>query len=289
MKDVEIIRDVNLQDYNTYGIGGRAKYLILPKSIQELQNVLKELKEKNISWYILGNGSNVILPDEDYNGAIIKLDNIHDFYVCNDIISADAGISLSTFVNKMIEKEYINYAPLMGIPGTLGGALVGNAGVKKCTIYDYLIDIKVLDNDGVIKTYKKEDINYSYRNTEFKENNKIILGATFKGVKGDVKEAKEQIKNNLTDRRNTQPLDCKNAGSVFKNPKEYYAGALIEQAGLKGMQVGDAQVSFKHANFIINLGNAKSSDIINLISEIKRKVKKEYNIDLELEQIIVKW
>ena len=289
MKDVEMLKNVNLQKYNTYGIGGTCKYLIKPKSIMELKDTLKRLKEEKISWYILGSGSNVILPDTDYNGAIIKLDNMQDFAIDNDLITVSSGMLLSVFINKMLELGYTNYASLMGIPGTIGGAIVGNAGVKGITIFDYLVSVKVLEPNGDIIILNKEDIDYTYRNTEFKGTKRIILEATFKGIKGNALEAREKIKETLEKRKNTQPLEYKNAGSVFKNPDGCAAGAIIEQTGLKGLQIGDAQVSEKHANFIINLGNAKSSDIINLIKEIKDKVKEAYNIDLELEQIIVKW
>ena len=146
-----------------------------------------------------------------------------------------------------------------------------------------------MDTAGNIKELKKEDIKYDYRYTEFKGKKLIIISATFKGIEGNATNAREQIRVNMEKRRNTQPLEYKNAGSVFKNPPEYSAGYLIEHAGLKGLIVGGAQVSNKHANFIINYDNAKSRDIIKLIEIIKSTVKDKFNIELNLEQVVVKW
>lgn len=281
--------NVDLKKYNTYGIGGTARYLYEPKNVDELESVIDKLNSNNIKWYILGSGSNVILPDEDFNGAIILLKNMQNINIYDDVVVSDCGINLSVLITNMLDLGYTNLAPLMGIPGTLGGALIGNAGCNGMEIYDDLINIKVLNEDGEVEIISKDKIKYEYRNTEFKNSNKILLNASFKLSKGNINEAKELIKENLLKRKERQPLEYKNAGSVFKNPNNYSAGFLIEQAGLKGYKCGDAMISTKHANFIINLGNAKSSDIISLINIVKEKVYELFKIELELEQIIVKW
>ena len=285
----EVKEFVDLKKYNTYGIGGISKYLVMPEDIDELSTLIKYLNKENIPWYVLGGGSNVILPDEDFDGVIIKLDKLNRVVIDNDIITAEAGISLGMFVNTLLDHGFVNYAHLMGIPGTLGGAIVGNAGAYNVSIFDYLISVSIIDADGNKKILNKEDIKYDYRYTEFKGKNSIVVAASFKGIYGDVAFAREQIQLNLEKRRNTQPLEYKNAGSVFKNPPEYSAGYLIEHAGLKGLTVGGAKVSEKHANFIINYDNATSRDIIKLIGIIKNTVEDKFNIELNLEQVIVKW
>lgn len=285
----EFLENVDLKKYNTYGIGGHANYLIKPDTIKHLQDLLKYLNTKKMPWYILGGGSNVIIPDEDFAGVIIKLDKLNKIDFNKDIIKVEAGISLGNFVNDLLNEGYTNYANLMGIPGSLGGAILGNAGAYNTSIFDDLITVSVMDSSGVIKEYAKEDIQYDYRYTEFKGKKNIIVAAKFKGIKGDVALAREKISENLQKRKNTQPLEYKNAGSVFKNPVKYSAGYLIEHAGLKGLTVGGAKVSEKHANFIINFDNAKSRDIIDLIAVIKRAVEKNFDISLDLEQVIVKW
>ena len=240
-------------------------------------------------WYILGGGSNVIIPDEDFAGVIIKLDKLNKIDFNKDIIKVEAGISLGKTRDLVFNEGYTNFSNLMGIPGSLGGAILGNAGAYNTSIFDDLITVSVMDSSGVIKEYAKEDIQYDYRYTEFKGKKNIIVAAKFKGIKGDVALAREKISENLQKRKNTQPLEYKNAGSVFKNPVKYSAGYLIEHAGLKGLTVGGAKVSEKHANFIINFDNAKSRDIIDLIAVIKRAVEKNFDISLDLEQVIVKW
>ena len=285
----EVKEFVDLKKYNTYGIGGISKYLVMPEDIDDLSSLIKYLNKENIPWYVLGGGSNVILPDEDFDGVIIKLDKLNRVVIDNDIIIAESGVSLGMFVNTLLDHGFVNYAHLMGIPGTLGGAIVGNAGAYNVSIFDYLISVSIIDADGNKKILNKEDIKYDYRYTEFKGKNSIVVAASFKGIYGDVALVREQIQLNLEKRRNTQPLEYKNAGSVFKNPPEYSAGYLIEHAGLKGLTVGGAKVSEKHANFIINYDNATSRDIIKLIRIIKNTVEDKFNIELNLEQVIVKW
>ena len=263
--------------------------MIKPDTIKHLQDLLKYLNTKKMPWYILGGGSNVIIPDEDFAGVIIKLDKLNKIDFNKDIIKVEAGISLGKTRDLVFNEGYTNFSNLMGIPGSLGGAILGNAGAYNTSIFDDLITVSVMDSSGVIKEYAKEDIQYDYRYTEFKGKKNIIVAAKFKGIKGDVALAREKISENLQKRKNTQPLEYKNAGSVFKNPVKYSAGYLIEHAGLKGLTVGGAKVSEKHANFIINFDNAKSRDIIDLIAVIKRAVEKNFDISLDLEQVIVKW
>lgn len=284
---MKCIENVNLKQYNTYKINAMARFMYEPENVEELKDLLKNLNIKNIKYYILGGGSNVILPDENFDGAIIKL-ALKDLEIKDDITFVGAGYNLNSFIKKTIDEGYTNLSNLYGIPGTVGGAIRGNAGANGSEIFDDLVSVLVLqDND--VKLINAYNIEHSYRHTSFKENNDIIFGGVFKSEKGDTKKAWEIINENLEKRKNSQPLEYPSAGSVFKNPEGLSAGKLIDECGLKGYKVGGAQISEKHANFIINLDNATSSDIISLIEIVKEKVKKEKGIDLELEQEIVKW
>ena len=284
-----VLENIDLKKYNTYGIGGIAKYMVFPSSEEKLVKLLDYIKNEKMSWYILGGGSNVLLPDEDYNGVIINLKELNNYEFDKDVINAESGISLGKLVSVMLDAGYTNLSPLMGIPGLLGGAIIGNAGAYGTSIFDYIISIKFIDEDGNIKELNKEEIKYDYRWTEFKEKKVIVLSAKIKCINGNVAEAKEKIKENLEKRKKSQPLEYKNAGSVFRNPPSHAAGYLIEHSGLKGITVGGAMVSEKHANFIINFNNATSRDIIKLVELIKSKVKDVYNVELELEQVKVNW
>lgn len=280
--------NVDLKKLNTYRIGSTAKYLIKPSDMEELKNTIKELNEKNMKYYVLGGGTNVILPDKDFDGAIIKLDKLNAFLIKDSCVYAGSGLSLNEFIKKCLDEGYTNFSNLYGIPGSLGGAIIGNAGANESEMFDDLCAVLVY-NEGLIKLINKENINYEYRNTEFKNSNVIIIGAIFKLIPGNVDESWQMIKENLEKRKNTQPLEYPSAGSVFKNPKGSSAGKLIDECNLKEKTIGGAKVSKKHANFIINENNATSYDIITLINEIKEEVKKQKNVDLELEQVIVKW
>ena len=280
--------NIDLKNYNTYKIGGIAKYLIKPKSVFDLKIIFDDLKSKNIPYLLLGGGSNVILPDTDFNGAIIKLDNLDEVIFKDGFCYAGAGINLNKLIKTCIDNGYVNLAKLYGIPGSLGGAVRGNAGCNNDEIFNHIISVLVYD-DGILKFINKDNINYGYRETSFKKNNMIILGVVLKIELGDANKAYEYIKEIFKDRISKQPLEYPNAGSVFKNPEGDSAGKLIDECGLKDLSVGGAKVSNKHANFIINYEFAKSSDIIKLIEEIKKEVKIKKNIDLELEQVIIKW
>ena len=280
--------NIDLKNYNTYKIGGIAKYLIKPKSVFDLKIIFDDLKSKNIPYLLLGGGSNVILPDTDFNGAIIKLDNLDEVIFKDGFCYAGAGINLNKLIKTCIDNGYVNLAKLYGIPGSLGGAVRGNAGCNNDEIFNHIISVLVYD-DGILKFINKDNINYGYRETSFKKNNMIILGVVLKIELGDANKAYEYIKEIFKDRISKQPLEYPNAGSVFKNPEGDSAGKLIDECGLKDLSVGGAKVSNKHANFIINYEFAKSSDIIKLIEEIKKEVKIKKNIELELEQVIIKW
>lgn len=283
--------NVNLKNYNTYKIESSTKYLAFPKSIDELIKLLKYLNDNNKKYFLLGNGSNIILPDEEYDGVVISFKNLNKYDIKGNKVYAEAGTMLPKMAMDTINHSLKGLEWATGIPGTVGASILGNAGAYLHEIMEYVDEINVLDKDLNIKTLTKEDITYDYRTTSLKENRQyIILSAVFNLENGNIEESMELVKDRLKRRQESQPLDYPSAGSVFRNPsKEMPAGKLIEELGFKGKSIGGAEVSIKHANFIINKNNALSKDIKDLISVIKESVKKEYNIDLVCEQEIIKW
>lgn len=285
----EVLENVDLKKYNTYRIGGKARYLIKPYNIESLELLINYLNNNNIKYLVIGNGSNIILPDEDYDGVIILLSNLNKCIINKDEVYVEAGEMLNVFVMNVVNNNLGGIENLCGIPGTLGGAIVQNAGCYGTNISDKLISVSYLEN-GKVFEIKNSECNFSYRDSIFKSNkNKITLSAKFKFNFKNKDEMLSIIKENNQKRKNSQPLEYPNAGSVFRNPVNLSSGKLIDEAGLKGYNINDAYVSIKHANFIINRGNATSKDIIDLINYIKKVILEKYNIELILEQEIIKY
>ena len=287
IKDYEYYKNVDLVNLNTYKVHSKCEYLIYPKKIKELINLIKYLRTNNIKFIILGNGSNIVLASNNYN-VVIKLDRLNIILFNNNTIEAECGVNLVKLLNLCIERGLSGLEFLTSIPGQVGASIKNNTGAFNESISDYITEVKVLDENYNIITLTKDKLNFSYRNSIFKENkNLIIISTTFKLNT----KSKEEIKNKIIEykklRLKNQPYDMPNAGSVFKNPPNNKAGKLIESLSLRGYNIGDAMVSKKHANFIVNKGNATGEDIINLINYINDKVKEKYNIELELEQEII--
>ena len=283
----EYLKNASLKKYNTYRLDVRANYLIFPKNINELVLLLKYLKENNTKYLILGGGSNVILARPIFD-IVIKLDRLNNYSINGNIVTAEAGVSMISLANACMRKGLYGLAFAGGIPGLVGASTAMNAGAYKEEISDMLKEVKVLTPNLDIITMSKDELEYSYRDSFLKKNKDYIcLETTF-----EMKEDNEvRIKNLMDDRRRrrleSQPLDKPSAGSVFRNPDGLSAGKIIEDLGLKGYTIGGASISEKHANFIVNDGTATYEDILDLIDLIKKKVKKELNIDLILEQEII--
>lgn len=287
IKDYEYIKNVSLKKYNTYRLDTRANYLIFPKNINELIDLLRYLNDNNMNYLILGGGSNVILARPVFD-IVIKLDRLNNYSIESNIVKAEAGVSMISLANACMKKGLYGLAFAGGIPGLVGASTAMNAGAYKEEISDTLKEVKVLTPNLDIITMSKDELEYSYRDSFLKKNKDYIcLETTF-----EMKEDNEvRIKNLMDDRRRrrleSQPLDKPSAGSVFRNPDGLSAGKIIEDLGLKGYTIGGASISEKHANFIVNDGTATYEDILDLIDLIKKKVKKELNIDLILEQEII--
>ena len=286
----KILENVNLKDYNTYRIEARCQYMVLPKTVKEIQEVIGYCLHNDIKYFVLGNGSNVIL-DGYFKGIVINMKNLNDVKLVGDTdIIAYSGIMMPKLVKFAVKNNLAGLEWASGIPGTLGGGIYGNCGAYNDDIYHYLQEIIVLHN-GKIEHIKADKVFNSYRQTFFQGKRQyIIIAAHLKLKKGNSKESCNLINDRLKRRLASQPLSYPSAGSVFRNPsKENPAGKLIEESNLKNTQIGGAVISLKHANFIINTGGAPADNIIDLINLVKKTIKKNYGIDLITEQEIVKW
>ena len=259
----------------------------MPSSISELQSVLHLLKKSDIEYYVIGNGSNLLVGDGGFRGVIIQLSDTYDDveYIDDVTVKVMSGMKLSRLGNQLADKGLAGFEFATGIPGTIGGAVRMNAGAYGGEIKDIIVSADVLDLDGNVKTLDKDELELGYRTSCIMKNGYIVLSATLKLQKGDTATIKENIRELSVKRRTKQPLEYPSAGSTFKRPEGYFAAKLIEDTGLKGLSVGDAQVSEKHAGFVVNKGSATAKDVCELTDKIKEEVKDKFGVELELEVI----
>ncbi len=280
--------DVSLKKYNTFKLGGNARCIAYPKNVSSLVKLIEYIKDNHIKYKILGKGSNLIFNDKLYDGILIKLDFFDNLKIDGDKIKAGSGISLIKLSYVALENSLSGLEFAGGIPGTLGGGVFMNAGAHGSEMKNIVESIKVLTPDLKIIDLKNKDLAFDYRTSFLKENpNYICLEATISLKRKDKNIIKNVMESFLEIRKKNQPLEYPSAGSVFRNTDIGPAGKLIEDAGLKESRKGDAMVSSKHANFIINIGNATGEDVRNLISFVQEKVKEKYHIDLKYEQEFV--
>ena len=277
--------DEPMADHTTFGIGGPAGCLVYPDGREELSELLQYANKENIPAFFIGSGSNILVWDEGFDGFVISLRKTFKRLTIteNCQIIAESGGMLGTLVKEAIRFHIGGMESLIGVPGTLGGALIMNAGAFGSEISNYFEKAQTMTLEGHLKTYRKNDVDFSYRDSTFPKD-EMLIEATFnchKGVPGKIQEDRRIASQG---RKTNQPLRNRSAGSIFKNPSEKLAaGHLIDQAGLKGTQRGGACISKKHANFIINLGEATAEDVFYLIRLAKQKVSEEFDINLELE------
>ncbi len=280
--------NISLKDYNTYKVKTNCSYLVFPKSETELITILKEIKRQKLKYLVLGNGSNIILSMPYFDGIIIKLDNLCKVEYNGNIVTAGAGYSLIKLAVEATDKGLFGLTFATGIPGCVGASTAMNAGAYNSDMSSVVKSVRVLNDKLEIITLTNKELEYEYRDSFLKKHKEyIVLSTTFELQKGDREFMKNQIIERRKKRLASQPLNMPNAGSVFRNPPNMYAGELIEKLNLKGYTIGGASISQKHANFIVNMGDATGEDIIKLINEVKDKVKDKYNIELKLEQIII--
>lgn len=285
---IEYYEDISLEKYNTFRLKTIAKYLIFPKDVSEFINLLKEIKKLNLKYLILGNGSNVIFKNDYYDGIVIRLDNLNNIKITDTNVVVEAGYSLIKLAMETANMSLSGLEFAAGIPGQIGASVAMNAGAYKEELANVVTKVKVINPNLEIEELENNQLDFSYRNSFFKKNKDyIIIEVTLKLNFKDKDSILELIADRRKRRVSSQPLEYPSAGSVFRNPDIAPAGKLIEDANFKNTIIGGAKVSEKHANFIINSGNAKGKDIVDLINLIKEKIKKEYDIDLILEQEII--
>lgn len=279
--------DVDLRKYNTFKVGTTASVLASPTSLDELLFLLNYVRDFKIKYMILGNGSNVIFSSKNYDGVIIRLTELSSITYDDKEVTVDAGYSLVKFSNELCAKGITGFEFATGIPGTIGGAIYMNAGAYKSDISNVLVSVTYLDENFKVKTKTNKQCKFGYRDSIFKHKNYIILSAKFKIEKGDVDYIKALVEERREKRFNNQPLDVPSAGSTFRNPDDNPAWKLIDGVGLRGFRVGGVCVSNKHSNFIVNDENGTGEDIVKLVNKIQKDVKKEYDIELQLEPELV--
>ena len=268
---VDGVLEMTLQACHTYNI--------------EAKSIEKRVKEKGLPYYVIGKGSNMLFSDDGFDGVIIEIGKgLEKIEISDDgVVTAQAGVSLAYMASRLASKGLKGFAFAGGIPGTLGGGVAMNAGAYGGEIKDCIVSAKVLTKEGERVVLKKEDLQLSYRNSVILQKGYLVLEATFSFEKGNPAEIQEEIKELNKRRREKQPLEYPSAGSTFKRPEGYFAGKLIEDAGLRGYRVGDAQVSEKHCGFVVNRGEATAKDVAQLISDVQNRVMDEFGVKLEPE------
>jgi len=286
----KILENESLKKYNTYKIGGVAKLVVFPSNEEKLIELLKIIKENNIKYKVIGKGSNLIFSSKEYDGILIRLDEFNNLEINKNKVIVGAGYSTVKLSLETAKQGLSGLEFAAGIPGTIGGAVFMNAGAYKSDMSEVLQQIKVIDNNLNIITMNKNDLDFSYRKSFLQSNKEYIcLEATLALTPLPKEEIIEKIEKRKAKRLETQPLEYPSAGSVFRNPDDVPAGKLIEDAGLKGKQIGGAMVSKKHANFIINYDNATGEDVYNLINFVKTEIKNKTGVELKQEQEFVNW
>lgn len=278
-----------LSRHTTFRIGGPALHYLIPESMEEVTEALDYARSKRYPFYILGKGSNMLFSDEGYQGVIIEIGKgLEKIDIGNDgIVVAQAGISLSTMATRLAKEGLSGFSFAGGIPGTLGGGIAMNAGAYGGEIKDCIQSARVLTEEGEILELSKDDLQLGYRTSVIQKTSYIVLAGTFQFTEGDTAVIQAEMKELNQRRRDKQPLEYPSAGSTFKRPQGYFAGKLIEDAGLRGYRVGDAQVSEKHCGFVVNRGQATSADVKQLIREVQQKVQEQFGVLLEPEIRIV--
>ena len=277
-----------LSEHTTFRIGGPAAFYLAPESEDEVREALAFAGEKGLPYYLIGRGSNLLCSDEGYDGVIIEIgkgmEQISIEWASEGaIVTAQAGVSLSSLAARLAKEGLTGFEFAGGIPGTLGGAIAMNAGAYGGEIKDCILSARVLTEQGEIRTLDKAELELGYRTSVIQRESAIVLSGTFSFQPGDTEKIQETMRELNQRRRDKQPLEYPSAGSTFKRPEGHFAGKLIEDAGLRGYRVGDAQVSEKHCGFVVNRGRATAADVYRLIRDVQKRVWDEFQVKLEPE------
>ncbi len=282
--ECEYSTDAVLKDYTSFKIGGKADLMIFPDSAEKLSEIVSQANNDKIPVFVIGKGSNLLVNDEGIKAAVIntcKMDGIE--LVDSTIIRCQSGISLSRLCRFALDNSLTGLEFAFGIPGTAGGAAYMNAGAYGGEIKDVLVSCEHINPDGSISSFSGDELDLSYRHSVYSDSDYVITSLTLQLEKGDKDEIKSKMDELIGKRKDKQPLEYPSAGSTFKRPEGYFAGALIEQCGLKGFTSGGAQVSEKHAGFVINIGNATAADVMSVIEHCQKTVFENTGVTLEPE------
>lgn len=276
--------DEPMKNHTTFRIGGPAQMFITPESVGQIQDIVALCRQESCPMYIIGNGSNLLVSDDGVQGVVVSLYNKFSQYsIDGETITVQAGMSLIKLAVIAANEGLGGMEFASGIPGSVGGAVYMNAGAYGGQMADIVTEVTVIDEDNNIKVLSNKELEFGYRTSYVAKNNLIVVSVRLKLAKGDESAIKARMAELSEQRKLKQPLEYPSAGSTFKRPEGYYAGKLISDAGLKGYSVGGAQVSEKHAGFVINTGNATASDVIALTDYVKQRVYEENGVELELE------
>lgn len=286
IKEEHIFLDELMSLHTSFKVGGKADMFIKAYSVEEIKSVLKIVKENNILLFILGNGTNLLVKDEGYRGIILQI-KLDDIQINGTEISVQSGVKNAILSKKLIDNSLTGFEFASGIPGTIGGAIKMNAGAYGSEMKDIVEEVTYLDYGGSIHTIKNSECEFSYRHSRFFNEKAIILETKLNLEKGNKEESQEKVSELAKQRKEKQPLEYPNAGSTFKRGENYITAKLIDESGLKGYSIGGAQVSEKHAGFIINKNNATSKDILDLIKYVQKVVKEKTGEDIKLEIEII--
>lgn len=283
-----LLMDEPMRNHTTFAVGGPADVLVLPHTTEELTFALRSAKELGLPLTILGGGSNVLVLDGGIRGVVIQLNALNKVLESQGTtLRASAGFILKDVCEFAQNKGLAGIEFACGIPGTLGGAVFMNAGAYDGEMSDVVTRVQSVDTEGVIRTYNADDLEFSYRHSLFQQNQEVVVEVELALKEGQSAEIAARIEELMARRRSKQPLEMHSAGSTFKRPPGFFAGTLIDQTGLKGLAVGDAQVSRKHAGFVVNTGNATAQNIVDLIHEVQKRVKAAHGVQLEPEVRII--
>lgn len=284
LNEDSIFVDELMKNHISFKVGGPADILVRPTSEEEIKAVFKLVESNNIPFLVKGNGTNILIKDGGFRGVVIEIaDNFSDFRIEDDEIVVQTGALLSKIGRDAMNACLKGFEFASGIPGTLGGALAMNAGAYGGEMKNVVKSVRLMDADGNIFEYSNEDMKFGYRHSILSDRQLIALSAVIKLEKGDFEEIKAEMENLAHQRRSKQPLEYPSAGSTFKRPEGYFAGKLIQDANLKGVSVGGAQVSQKHSGFVINYDNATAKDVVDLIEHVKECVYNTHGVKLEEE------
>ena len=288
MEEIKILEQEPMQKHTTFRVGGAAKYFAMPKNTEEIQALIAYCREQKLSYYVLGNGSNVLFTDDGYDGMIIQIGSaMSTIQVAGNSMYVQAGAILAKTAKLAYEEGLTGMEFAAGIPGSVGGAVVMNAGAYGGEMKDIVAYVDVLSTDGALRRYTGAEMEFGYRHSII-DADKLVVGVGLTLNKGDKTAILDRMNELAEARRSKQPLEYPSAGSTFKRPEGYFAAKLIDDSGLRGYRVGGAMVSDKHCGFVVNVDHASSADVLAVMKHVEEVVKEKYNVTLEPEVRVIR-